>query len=312
MKYKFKKVFILILLIFILFEFIVDFELIVKSVNFSFNLCFKNLFPSLYPMIILSSLLIEYDLNVITSFILKPIMNKIFRINKICGQVLVLSMLSGSPSNAKYINLLYNKNLITKEEATKTLFFTHFVNPIFILSTVGIIFLNNKKLGIIILISHYLGNFIVGFLFRNYNKNFKNTNYCITNNKSNNFIFTLTNIIYDTTNTLFIIIGIITCSIIFSKIFLNVINLNNIFGDILCGLIEMTQGLKYISTYNINELTKVIIYTFLISFGGFSIHMQVMSVLNKIKIRYLPYFCARITHGIISSIIVFILYTKVC
>ena len=119
MKYKFKKIFILILLIFILFEFIVDFELIVKSVNFSFNLCFKNLFPSLYPMIILSSLLIEYDLNVITSFILKPIMNKIFRINKICGQVLVLSMLSGSPSNAKYINLLYNKNLITKQEACK-------------------------------------------------------------------------------------------------------------------------------------------------------------------------------------------------
>lgn len=311
MKSKTKKSIILIFLIFLLVEFIFNFNMIVESVNFAFSLCFKNLFPSLYPMIILSSLLIEYNINTITSFLFKPIMNKLFKVNSVCSQVLILSMLSGSPSNAKYINLLYNKKVINKNEALKTLFFTHFVNPIFILSTVGIIFLNNNKLGIIILISHYLGNFIVGFLFRNYNSTYKNTTYNENTSDNLNIIYNLTNIIYDTTNTLFTILGIITCSVILTKTLLNIINLNNILGDILAGFIEITQGLKYISSNNINELTKVIIYTFLISFGGFSIHAQVMSVLSKIKIRYLPYLICRILHGIVSSIIVYILYIYV-
>lgn len=308
---KQKKYITLIFLIFLLIEFILNFEIVVNSVNFSFSLCFKNLFPSLYPMMILSSLLIEYNINTITSFLLKPIMNKLFKINSISGQVLVLSMLSGSPSNAKYISLLYNKNLLTKEEAEKTLFFTHFVNPIFILSTVGIIFLNNKKLGIIILISHYLGNFMVGILFRNYNKNYINTDYKINNNDDMNIISNLTKIIFDTTNTLFIILGIITSFIILTKMILNIFNLNSIYGNILSGFIELTQGLKYISSNNINELLKVVIYTFLISFGGLSVHAQVLSVLSKIKIRYLPYLCARIIHSITSSILVIILYIKI-
>lgn len=307
MKYKIKEIIILLFLIILLYEFLSNSSMVVESVNFSFSLCFKNLFPSLYPMIILSSLLIEYNINLLASFLLKPIMNKWFKINKICGQVLILSMLSGSPSNAKYIYLLYNKKLITKKEAEKTLFFTHFVNPIFILSTVGIIFLNDKRLGIIILISHYLGNFITGFLFRNYNKDFKNTENSIINNNEN-FINQLTKIIYDTTNTLFIILGIITCSNIITNIIFNNICFNSLYKHILSGLFEMTQGLKYISLNNISKLKKVILYTFLISFGGFSIHAQVMSILNKIKIRYLPYLCARIIHALSSSIIVYFLY----
>ena len=59
---------------------------------------------------------------------------------------------------------------------------------------------------------------------------------------------------------------------------------------------------------NISEFLKVIIMTFIISFGGFSIHMQVMSILEKKEIRYLPYLKARLLHAIFSSVIAIILY----
>ena len=47
--------------------------------------------------------------------------------------------------------------------------------------------------------------------------------------------------------------------------------------------------------------------TFLISFGGFSIHMQVFSILSDYKIKYLPYLITRIMHGLISASLVYLI-----
>jgi len=85
-------------------------------------------------------------------------------------------MLSGFPSNARNTKTLYDKKMITKEEASHILMFTHFSNPLFILSTLAIFFLHNKKLGIIILLSHYLSNIIIGIILRPKN-NFKDLSY---------------------------------------------------------------------------------------------------------------------------------------
>ena len=39
----------------------------------------------------------------------------------------------------------YNNNLIAKEEAEHLLLFNHFPTPLFVLNTVGILYLNNNK-----------------------------------------------------------------------------------------------------------------------------------------------------------------------
>lgn len=296
----------LIVLSIVLFKMLFNSSLIINSVNFSFSLCINNLFPSLFPFMILTNILIEYGFVDIASELLKPIMNKLFKVHENAAFVLILSIISGSPSNAKYINELLNKNMINKNQAGKILLFTHFVNPLFIINTIGVTFLHNKKLGIIILVSHYFGNFIVGLLFRNYHKvncndkiNIKNAINSLKKERSN-FIYILSNSIISSINTLLVILGVITTCLIITSL----INLNPFFN----GILEITQGLKYISSTNINLLNKVIFTTFLISFGGFSIHAQNFSILSNKKIKYIPFLCARIIHGIISSIIVYILF----
>lgn len=300
-----KNIIYLLVLTITLFEMLCNSSLIINSVTFSFSLCINNLFPSLFPFMILSNILMEYGFVDIASELLKPIMNKLFKSHEYGSFVLILSIISGTPSNSKYINELLNKNMINEYDATKLLLFTHFVNPLFVINTIGVSFLHNKLLGIIILISHYLGNFIVGIIFRNYHKINNSTKINIskaitTLDKKNNFISILTNSIISSINTLLIILGVITtCLIITSLIDIN---------PILNGFLEITQGLKYISTTNLEILKKVLLTTFLISFGGFSIHAQSFSILSNKKIKYIPYLIARITHGIISSIIVYILF----
>ena len=181
---------------------------------------------------------------------------------------------------------------------------TVFTNPIFIIGTIGYNFLNNKKLGLIILISHFASSFVIG-VFNKKRKNIKIGNISIKKNK-NNFISILKESINSTIDTLFLILGIITTCIIITTIINNIFNINNNY-KFFFGLLEITQGLKYLSLSNLNINIKTIISSFLISFGGLCIHAQVFSILNNKKIRYTPYLISRIIHGLLSSIITYFL-----
>jgi len=277
---------------------------IVESVKLSFSLCINNLFPSLIPFMLLSNILINYNFVEDLSIIFNKIMTKFFKVNKNCSFVFIMSLMSGTPSNAKYLKDSLDNNLITTNDCKNCLNFCHFTNPIFILGTIGYTFLKNKKLGLIILISHYLSAFIIGMFNKKHSNNLiKNIS---NSNKNNKFINILKNSINSTGETLFLIMGVITTCLIITSILNKILTIDNNYKFIY-GIFEVTQGLNYLSKSNLNLEYKTIISSFLISFGGICIHAQVFSILDNKKIRYLPYFISRLIHGILSSILTFII-----
>ena len=298
-----KRIIYLILFFILIFIILTNSYEIMESIHFSFSLCINNLFPSLIPFMLLSNILINYNFVNDLSDMLKTIMEKVFKVNKNCSFALIMSILSGTPSNAKYLKDLYDNRLISFNDIQKCLNFCHFTNPIFIIGTIGITFLNNKKFGLMILISHYITSIIIG-IFNKSDININENNFNLKNNK-NNFFNILKTSINNTIDTLFLILGIITTCIIITCIINNVLSFNENFKFIF-GFIEVTQGLKYLSISNFSIKFKAIISSFLISFGGFCIHAQVFSILDNKKIRYLPYLLSRILHGFISSILTLI------
>ena len=70
----------------------------------------------------------------------------------------------------------------------------------------------------------------------------------------------------------------------------------------------MTQGLKYISILDLPLKIKTIISTMFISFGGISVHMQVVSILSDTKIKYFPYLVARVIHALIAGLLIFLTF----
>ncbi len=275
-----------------------------ESIRFSFSLCINNLFPTLIPFMLLSNILINYNIINDISNTLNKITKNIFKVNKNCSFALIMSMLSGTPSNAKYLKDLYDNKLISETDIQKCLNFCHFTNPIFILGTIGYSFLENKKLGLIILISHYCSSLILGLFNKKNNSYIHEYNYI--QKEKNSFITILKDAINSTTNTLFLILGIITTCIIISCIISNIINIDNNYKFIF-GFLEITQGLKFLSLSNLNIKLKTILSSALISFGGFCIHAQVFSILDNKKIRYLPYLKSRIIHSLLSSLLTFVL-----
>lgn len=316
MKKTINTILILAILIFIAIEILTDSKSVLEAVSFSFNIWKDNVFPSLFPFFVLSELLINYGFIDLIGEIFKPFMNKIFKTKGVGAFALIMSLISGFPSSAKYIRELYKQELINENEATKLLMFTHFSNPLFILGTISLLFLNNKEVGLLILICHYLGNLIIGIIFRNYfpssdkkqkvsiKKVINKISEQRTRNKKS-FGEIITNALLNSINTLILILGVVTMFLVITTIIDNNININSFHQSILNGIIEMTQGLKYVSLEPIPLKLKCTISTMIISFGGLSVHMQIISILSDTKIKYFPFLTARILHAVISSLLIF-------
>ena len=304
MNKKYFNTFIIIILLIIFYELFDHTNIINTTIINSSKIWFYNIIPSLFPIYIIIDLLINYNILSYLNFILKPL-SKLFKININSSIIFILSLLSGFPSNSKYINTYLDNNSISLIDANKLLMFTHFSNPLFIINSIGNNFLHNKSIGLIILISHYLTNILIGLINRNCLSN-KSNNYSYQN-KKNSFITTLTNSIYNTIKILFLLYGIITIFMIITTIINVNLNLNPLVKSIISGLLEITTGIYYTSNLSINIIYKSCLITFFLSFGGLSIHMQVFGILNKYKLNYYNYFKTRIIHGIVSSSLVFII-----
>ena len=310
------KVLILPVLLYIGYEILTNSDLILSSVLFSYKIWESSIFPSLFPFFILSSLLINYGFIELTSELFKPVM-WLFGIDSRCSFILLSSLVSGYPSSALYTMMLYDEGVIDSATASKVLTFTHFSNPLFLLGTLSIVFLNSKEAGLLILICHYIGNIMIGILFRNYNKsngnyrvNIKDGLFNMTKriNHSSSIGSVLTDAIKSTISTLLTILGTITVFLVLTTIINSNIHLNSFYQSVLNGIFELTQGLKYVSLLNIPLRLKSVISCLLISFGGLSVHLQVISIINGTDIKYTPFLCARIIHSMVSSLLVYIFF----
>jgi sporulation integral membrane protein YlbJ len=319
MNKKVCSIIILIVVLFISFQILYDSKDILESVSFSFNIWKDNIFPALFPFFVISELLINYGFIEFLGELLRPLMNKLFKLKGETGFVLAMSMVSGLPSSAKYTKSLLEEGIINDKEGTKLLTFTHFSNPLFILGTISILFLNNKEIGYLILFAHFITNFIIGIIFRNYyvsdSKKRKVSlrralslmhHKRINNDKNFGELFTIA--LNKSINTLLLILGIVTMFLVLTTIINNNIHVDNYNQSIINGIFEMTQGLKYMSLLEIPLKNKAILSTFFISLGGLSVHMQVFSIISGTKIKYLPFFIARLLHASIASLIVYLLF----
>lgn len=263
---------------------------IIYSFNKTLNICMYTLMPTMFASILFSQILIKLDFEkYIPNFIIN-IFKKIFNINKKEVIIFILSIISGYPNNAKMLNNNQNLNVIVN--------YTSFVNPIFLICTVGIIYLKDIKLALIIYISHILSNIILGILLKNKNKvSMEKDN---TSNNSSIFEIYFSSLKSTTSSLVMIFSNILFFSILLSLI-TNILPFKDIINSLILGIFEFSNGIYLISLSNISIFLKGLLILIVITFGSFSIHMQMISVNEKIK--YTKFLLFRILCVFISIII---------
>lgn len=293
--------------LFILYNVLIEKVLVYDSVNYGLKIWVQNLIPTLFPFFIISDILINFNLISYIPKTIRNIFKYLFNITDNMFTVLILSVLSGFPSNAKNVRTLYDRSIISLDEANHILIFSHFPNPLFVLTTVGIFFLNNKTIGIILLCSLYISNLLLALLFRKY---FKHSDYNNTNIKINKVFFgdILISSIKKAIDTILLICGILVIFMLISSIINHTFNFNSYNSMIIKGILEMTIGLEMLGTLNLSIIHKVIIASCFLSFSGLSVHMQIFSQLTGTNIKYRYFFIGRIFQMILSAIVSYILF----
>lgn len=250
----------------------------------------NNVFPSLFPLMVLSPFLIEYGFLDVMKKILGPLMPKLFKTSENTAYILILSLLSGFPGSAIYTKDLVDKNIISNDDAEQIILFSHFSNPIFIFTMI-------KNKPFLVLIVHYLVNIIIGILFQKKIK--KDNKMLISPQNNNNFFKIFKQSINSSIENILFIFGIIAFFFMITAI----INF-----PLTNALLELSQGLSYINSLNLPLKLQTALNGFLLSFGGFSVHLQTYGILSSMNIKYYNYIKARVIHALLTFILIFILF----
>ncbi len=266
--------------------------------------------PALLPFFLLTKLLSDTPIIKKTGKIFTPITQKLYGVGGVSGYVYLISIISGYPVGAKLTADLYTQGEISSGQAETITSFTSTSGPLFIIGTVAIGMYNSQAIGYIILFAHLLGAIINGLLY----KNKQPQTIKITSNNSH--ANTLADNMSSSISSIMIVGGFIAIFYMFLQIFLHInffapiieffqlLGINkSISSSILAGLIEVTSGCLYLSQLQLSPRLLAILSTFLISFGGLSIHAQAYTFLQKFGLPYKKFLLQKTTQAILSTLI---------
>jgi len=306
------------------------------------------LFPSLFPFFVISEVLLGFGVVHLIGTLLDPMMRPLFRIPGAGGFVAAMGYVSGYPVGAKLTAKLWEQKMVNREEGERLVAFTTSSDPIFLIGAVSIGFFHDPKIGLILALAHYGGGFLVGMLMRFHGKRESNTStdsLLLSQTKTSRLksafqamhaareqdgrdLGTLLRQAIQSSLQLIIVVGGL---VVFFSVFLElwtragvmpalteVISLllslvgmpESLSTAIVGGLFEVTLGARYAGEAGaaIPLPYKAAAAAFILSWGGLSVHAQIISILNSTNLRYFPFAVARLIHGVIAATAVFLLW----
>lgn len=288
---KKSNIFFLYFLILIEILILLNSNIVINAVRSSIKIFLISVFPSLFPTMVIGIMLVKNNVYEIIPKFIKNIFKKVFNYNDYMTSIFIISLITGTPSNALYINEYLDKGLITNNEAESLLLSTHFINPLFVIGMVGNVIFKSTKIGFIILLTLWISNLIKAYITRpRVYKNIDRKSISCNESIINSFFVSIKQAIY----ALLTIMGIIILFNMLTILIKEILHLNNTLSVIINGILEMTGGVTKVSELNINTLLKIIMTYIMLNFGGLSIHMQAFSMLENKKIRYLKYLIFRL------------------
>lgn len=257
-------------------------------------LCGRVIIPSLFPFTMCILFLMRANaFNVFSSF--SPFLKKVLGLNFNEFSVFVFSLVGGYPIGAKLLNEQVINGKISSHRAERMLNFCVNAGPAFTVSAIGSGILGSTKLGVILLISNLIASLLMCQALRIFSPNAKQ----IKNH--NRPVFSVAdNFVLSVSDAAVCVLRICYFVILFS-----------VFNSYIDYFAQTIYTLEFISlileiTNAVTKTNNIYLISFLLGFGGISIWCQIISVAEKIKIKYLSFALSRIAHGFLSFIFTFV------
>ncbi len=256
------------------------------------NLCCSSVIPSLFPFMVLARMLTDSGVLVQDNFLTRGIA-RFFHLSPAGVSVLLIGSVCGYPMGAKTAAGLCRRNVLSPSEAAYLMTFGNNGGPAFAVATVGIAYFQSALFGVKLLCCHLGASLVAGSFLRLF---FQTPTLVPVSPKKEKISFSalLTGAIGDGFSSVLQVSGIV---VFFSALFSVLKQAAAValpfarwpFGEVLlCGLLEMTSGLKQLAVLFSGDDLSLCFASFLFSFGGMSILCQTVSFLTPCGIKTAP------------------------
>nr|WP_081757133.1 sporulation integral membrane protein YlbJ [Gorillibacterium massiliense] len=302
------------------------------------------LFPALFPFFLLSEMLLGFGVVHFIGTLLDPLMRPLFRIPGIGGFVMAMSFASGYPIGAKLTAQLWEEGLISRDEGERLVAFTTSSDPIFLIGAVSVGFFGDVRVALILAAAHYGSALLLGLIMRFHGKpendtppltaaKFKGTalrrSFAAMHKARLRDGRPLGQMLRQAIGSSLQLVFVVGALVVFFATLMKSMELSGVLTlldrpiqwlltaagvphslstSFVNGIFEVTLGAKEAGLASVPLLNKLTAAVFVLSWGGLSVHAQIVSLLHKTNMRYAPFLVARLLHCVMAIVLLFILW----
>lgn len=271
-----------------------------RSVKEGIDLCGNVVIPSLFLFMVAANFWLESGFSAVLGKWFGFLTRHIFALPDECGGVLFMGMVGGFPVGINMTAQLYSAGRISKMDAFRMCLFCLNAGPAFVISAVGFSLLKSTRAGILLFASCVLAALILGFFTRFIKGREENLHAVPLNQNVVTFPSPAVALANSVSRAAHSMLSVCAWVILFYTVTacLHALSLPRALELFLNCILEVTVGLKSAAgKFPLPVLAAIL------SFGGFSVHCQVLSDLNKCGVGFKYFLVSRIICAALSAFI---------
>ena len=261
--------------------------------------CIEVLVPSLFFFMALSAYIVKSGMMLPMTKPFDRLTKKLFGLPYPALAVILLAVIGGYPIGARCAAMMYEQGQLTADQAKKTVYTAVCAGPGFLINFVGRAMLGCPDVGVLLLTAQTFSLLIIGFIIGKLIKTVDDTRVLhICGGHEGSLI---TKAVADASKATFNMCAmVVLCSALIE--ILSVMSKSPVVTDVLSAAVEITTGCcRMCGRY------PLFIIAFFIGFGGISVHLQIFSGLDDLRISKGLFVLFRLMQGIITSGMTYIL-----
>ena len=298
-----------------------------EAVREALRLCTETIVPSLFPFLVFSALLTALAPMERLQKLLSPLMAPLFRLSGCSAAVLLLGFTGGYPVGVRTTAALYREGHLSGNEAERLLSFCNNSGPGFLLGVVGVGVFGSTAVGLWLYAIHILSALLVGLLFRFYRCEEKAA---VRSSKLRKVPHakSLPQVFTEAVTGSFTAVLNICAFVLFFMIALRLLAFTgalhllaaaltwllsplgmteHLATALIAGILELSTGSACLHGAPLTAGTAALA-SFLLGWGGLSVHCQSMIFLLESGLPCKTYFIGKFLQGIISCILSFFFF----
>ena len=283
----------------------------------------KVVLPALFPFLAAQNLLYSTGAAAFMAVLLHPAAERVFRLPGAAALPVLMGFTSGFPVGAILTRQLYDERALTLRDAEHLLAFTNNSSPLFLLGSIGAGLLASPEAGLLLLLSLYGGNLLLGLLLRFTHEtrtaprrpSLADARKALRTHRTP---APLGQLMADAIRSAFVSSATVAGFIVIFSVLAVMLSCFGVFraaagllpsaatfsGTLLTGLLqgilEITLGCESAARASAPLMQKLAVITLVCAVGGLSVFAQIMSLMGHIPIRPGRYFLCRIAQTVFS------------